>query len=500
MRQRIVLKINQDYYLRFVAIIIGILNVLTVNNQFAASGLIGAEVIILVLFFVRKKYTDYIGFYCISFCLCMEFGIFVNNTTFYSLKNTRLFGINLGIWLLFPLAFLGIINWRSILSRNQNGPVYKFARRILVLMAIAIVMGLITIVTNDNNIGSLPNLTISFVNEIYTSFLITAFSIFSMIYMYYYDKLEIEKMENYLVAVIFGTMAQIVVSSTLGIYGYYGGVRTILVCTLSFIAPLFPVVLVFYFVNKDANVPINIIELIISFYCLFIAVVNNANGKMIIMTIACPVLIYLILRGRYGRVWIIVLPSVPLLLYAIIRILVKQSADSILLYSKLDQVISLFRLGSGDWFETMESSPKFRVAEFTNVVIEYIKKPWFSIFGKGVLGTILDYTNSFGESYKAGTFSKGEWSIGAFYSMHLVPASFMLWNGIVGLYFYISTIVKNLRMSNKNCLLLVGTVWFAVFYGYSSTLTVYGIIILIIGYFEIEEDIRNEKNFNPIVS
>lgn len=481
------LKVNQNYLLRFIGIAIGILNVITINNRATAMIIVLLQLLVIVYLLIKRKYTDYIGCYCIFYSLCVEFGTFTNTESFYNLKNTRILGVNLGIWLLLPISIMGILNAKVILFKRNNNLMFKFAKTLLCLMLIAIIMGLITIALNDNGILSLPNLLHAYVNEIYTSFGVTIMIIFTILYIYTFNNLDLIKLQNYLLSVIYGTIAQVFTSSILGIHGHYGGVNTLLACTLSFMMPLFPIILFYYFLKRKTDTQVGIIGIAASLYCLYITLINNANGKMIILSILCPIFFYNILRRRYGKICYLLLPLLPMLLLCVIQLLHSSSANSILLTSKLNQVITLFNVTSSSWFDFMRSSPRFRVAEFISIAIEYIDKPGYMLLGKGVLGTIIDHTNSFGSSFLPGTFSEEEWSIGAFYSMHFVVASFLLWNGILGLWFYISTIVKNIHFFSKSIFLFVGTVWFAVYYGYSATMTVFGILALLLGYLEIEE-------------
>ena len=53
---------------------------------------------------------------------------------------------------------------------------------------------------------------------------------------------------------------------------------------------------------------------------------------------------------------------------------------------KLEQVYSLLNFKE-NWYHLLPDSPKYRIEEFINILIEYYKKPYLSIFGKGIAGS-----------------------------------------------------------------------------------------------------------------
>lgn len=483
------LKIETSFIVKVISIIVGVLNILLISNIFAAYVMVFVEIVTLLFLFFRKKYTDYMGYFLIFYTLSMEFSGFVGTTQFYNFKNTTIGGLNLGIWFTLPLFVKFLFNTKYVLNRSKTILKAKsFFIKYSMILCMAVFMGLITILVNDNNVQYFPNLFSTFLGEFYTSFFMSTVVFSILIYLKCIGRFDLSKTINFIVAIIYGAIAQILISHILGIRGFYAGVETLMSSTIAFIIPLFPVILIYYFINNQHGVKVHFISIVLSFYCLFLSLISNANGKLIMLTILCPFCIYYVINKSIKLGWIIFLPIIPILLFFILNVIESNLSESILLQSKFNQVLSLFDFTGRSWFGDMASSPRFRVAEFTSIVYEYMEKPWYILFGKGVLGTIKDYTNSFGSSYALGTYSEKEWAIGSFYNMHFAPASFLLWGGLFGMYFYITTVVSNLKLSRNSVLLLVGTVWLAIYFGYSATLSAFGSTILMCGYFEIEKD------------
>ena len=127
-----------------------------------------------------------------------------------------------------------------------------------------------------------------------------------------------------------------------------------------------------------------------------------------------------------------------------------------------------------------------RIAEFLNIAEEYLRKPWYALFGKGFCGTIKDHLGLF-EDLSEFSFSKWELELGAYYSLHESINCFFLVGGVFGLYTLLSLLWKTYRFIDKSPWLVFGFMWILLFYNYHLTIGIYGITSLIVGLEDVYE-------------
>lgn len=496
------IDITKDIIIPLLGIIIGIINVEGMYNTFLAILTVIIQLIVLFVLFLRGNYTDYLGFFCLSFSLCVEFNTFANMDSFINFRNLRFAGINLGVWLLIPFSLMCVlISRESFTLASKIKPLYSFSTQLITIISIAVIIGLFNLLINDNGVLNFPNTFLVFLNEFYTSFAFVLLLILTYLYLVALNKLNLSRFRRYLFAIILGVAAQILYSYYFELYGQYAGVNILMVSTVSFVAPLFPIAVFIELKNMKKAFVLFVFGILL--FSTYIFLKFNSNGKIIILAFLSPVILYYTaVKSKRSNIAMLIFFIALEAILAFSLFALNRNEYSILYMSKFSQVKSLFNFGDTEWFDLMEGSPKFRIAEFYCILIEFLYKPWYFPFGKGVLGTIKDHINFFKEyAYLEGTFSVEEWDIGAFCGMHFVPASFLLWGGLFGLFFYIKTIVTNIRNIYSNFFLLIGTVWFALFFGYSTTLTVFGITSLLVGYHSsIAEETFNEPQKTENVS
>ena len=103
------------------------LNVLFCRDALVANFIIFIELAILAYCFLRGNITIYFGCYLIFLCTSLEYGVFVGTEEFYSFKNFRILGVNLGLFLFF-LSFLACFKGVKINKIKANYPsLYKYA-------------------------------------------------------------------------------------------------------------------------------------------------------------------------------------------------------------------------------------------------------------------------------------------------------------------------------------------------------------------------------------
>ncbi|MGX7419745.1 hypothetical protein ACWOFR_13195 [Carnobacterium gallinarum] len=469
-----------------VASIVVVCNSLFYSNYFLSLILVIMEIIILAVCYFRKKITYYLGYYIIFLTLSFEFDYFFETQAFYGFKNFRIGGINLGIICLLPIVILFFSNGVKLKElKNSFSLVYSISKNIILLNIFAIIMGLVTILFNDNRIQNLPGVLTKYLSSVYS---VSAIPILLIIcFIYIIDKEDEEvviKLGQFLFAALFAISISIIFSFFNGNFGYYGGVNTLLIQS---IVQFFPFIFIFYF--YDYRIPKWSYVLI--FIAGYISLVYNAQGKIIIVYFLLPILITIIYAKNKKIIPLfLLLFLLPIFILVFVELIGNLSADSILFKSKFDQAFALIKFWDGNWFDNLPSSPKYRVSEFLNIISEYLKKPYFFFFGKGFLGSITD-TRSLFNMYDLDAFTVDEWNYRIFYNMHETLNVVFLSNGLFGLYVLFKVLRNLMKNINDNPWILIGSFWFLIIYGYSITLTAFGCFSLLYGYYC--SDMSNKK-------
>jgi hypothetical protein len=148
---------------------------------------------------------------------------------------------------------------------------------------------------------------------------------------------------------------------------------------------------------------------------------------------------------------------------------------------------------SPNWFNNLPSSPRYRVAQFLNIMIEYFNKPYFILFGKGFFGTYQDYINGFTEGYLS-AFTKQEFDNNTYYYVHDAINVIPLTHGLAG-FIAIYSLVKRFFLSFlKSNFLIIGTIWFTIYYGFSFNISLFGVTALFTGLIEIDSYYKKNEN------
>ena len=84
-----------------------------------------------------------------------------------------------------------------------------------------------------------------------------------------------------------------------------------------------------------------------------------------------------------------------------------------------------------------------------------------------------------------------QWNHGTFYRPHETLNVIFLYHGLIGLCFYIYSLFFVFKNSKKSPWLLIGGIWFLLFYGYSITLSAFGMTALLLGLYEV--DVEGKK-------
>ena len=217
-------------------------------------------------------------------------------------------------------------------------------------------------------------------------------------------------------------------------------------------------------------------------------IIYNTNGKLIMLfVIVMSIFIVLSFINNDMFAKSVSVAIVFVLIFGPTNIY-SSTAIKPLYNAKLKVVIGLINIFQKNWLENVPQSSRVRIEEFRNVYIEFMKKPWIIITGKGYLGSIKDYTGYITNlNTYDGLCSEIEWTHKTFFNLHEIT-SYILTYGALGILFcinFLQTVIIHLVKEN-NIWILIGAYWFILFYGYSLTISTFSIAALLYGAWQVE--------------
>ena len=464
-------------------------NVLFIFNQRLSYVVIILQVLILAYLFLKQKYVDYLGLYFIFLGSSMEFGYFLGTEKFYGFKNFRFLGLNLGIIALLPIFLVAMMNIKKVLALMNKR---KLAKEILILWffvaLISTIVGAFGIIINDNGIRYLRSVFRSFFEETYIWFLFPLMMVISILFVISTSKKNISKLKQYILLFIICFLLTIPFSFIFGKRGTYGNVDTLIIPNVYFICPLF------LLVPLSINIKHKVGYFILCFISLALVLLYNANGKFIIL-LGFVVIYYVFFAWKLikkKRTKLLFAIAILLSIVAGVFVLIETYNSSYLLRSKMDQAISMLSFWKPDWLSNMSESPRYRFYELIDTFLEYARKPYYILTGKGYLGSFKDYNGYFGKYYTEGGFSREEWVIHSFYSVHETFNGVLLSSGIIGTLLYFKVAVELIKKHLLSFYFLIGAIWFLLLYGYSVTISVFGILLFVVGLLDICDHKKRE--------
>lgn len=469
-----------------VASIVSLINILFYDNLPISYLVVGIEISLLFFELLRKNYCGFLCYYVIFISFCLEFPGFTQNERLYNLKDIRILGINLGIWVGIPTIIIFLINFKSIwgtLRKSARG-LRRFATGFFGMNTLAILVGAVLIIVNDNGIQNLEGMWGMYIGEMYQYIFVPVLCFCCLALSISFNESKIDDLVCMLQAVLWAAVIQQVMAVCFSIEASYGGTSialTSMVCS-------FTTFLLLFFAYDNILYPK--VSIIMGIVSMALAFVSGMGGKGIVVIVVLVLVfeVMLVASNEKGKLVLgILLPVVAITVFGWTMKSVFQEND--LMAYKLYSLKSMFGFGPG-WLENMAHSPKVRVGEIINIAIEYIRKPWLLITGKGFLGTVKDYSNVWENaivSYDA--FTDEEWNANVFYSMHEITSYLLIYGGIGIMYMfsYLKFVVQHYK---KSVWVLLGVYWFVLFYGFSFTIASYGSFVFFYSIYEAE---RNDK-------
>lgn len=468
-------------HLKIIPVSVGVIcvigTILSCQSMPIGYAVIAIQAIALILILI---YKPHLAIPCLIFNLAsnLEFSTFVNNgdEQLYNLSNTKIAGANIGIY------FLIISLLSFFLIRSKFKTRFKFSRPqvfITILFFIMYIQSLLlTIFDYLSESSKTVNFEISYIIGVAYLQLWPIILLFT--FMYYISKVENGlKILKYTVGyTMLSTLIACLILNALGFQGTYGASPYYLAPTIIFMAPF--IILIFkdpFFELKPYSIYLKFVFLVV----IPVLFLNLTGGKIILFLIISIIFSLKNLKIKY---WFFILIIISLAIFNFANI----SDDDVLMRSKLNELISLFDFFSGDWYDSLRASTKFRVDEFINIYQHYIAHPLHIFSGFGIAGGAPDYIRGYG--YLAdGSFPEVEYANEYFISYHEI-SSFVIKYGLTGLIVFSCLLMYTYKNLNRSQFLIVGMIWFLFFWGYSQTLAVIGAAILAIGIMEV----HSEKN------
>lgn len=151
---------------------------------------------------------------------------------------------------------------------------------------------------------------------------------------------------------------------------------------------------------------------------------------------------------------------------------------------KLNSAKAIMEIWKPGWLENMPNSPKHRIDEFLNILIELKEHPLFLPFGKGYGGNILHHI-SLKPWTIDGDFSVAEVSEGLFFNLHETVNWMFLKSGVLGLGFTIAVTFKCIKNIKYTPWIVLGFIWFLFYYSNYISMS-FGLACLILGLYQVD--------------
>lgn len=467
-----------------ISCIVGILNLFTYANFAASVGIVIVEITALVFLLLKTQYDEFYCMFLIFLCMSFEFNDTVGSDVLYGFKAFEIVGINLSLLILVFFIVFYRLRRRKICfdKRSLDG---RFIFSLLIIGFLGVFNGILSLTFNDNDIDRLSNPGGMFLGQVYLKFLMELIIALSVYYAIRKCEDSLEKIKNCLVAILIGGIITMIVSRASGIMGTYGGVKTLQIQNIIRYIPF----LYIYSITEKKRLT-KFLVFFLSTVGMIFTLLYNATGKMLMLYAFVPIAVVFVTFKKDKKLAICEVLVFPIILLLGGTFILSDIQSSTIFSSKLREVVALFDFGPG-WLKNMPVSPRVRIAEFVNVLYEYIEHPLRIITGKGYLGTIKDHVGLITNVLDA--YSVEQDRLGIFYALHESINNLFLTNGIIGLIFIARYVILLLKHAFKSMHAYSALFWLFFAYGFSFTLTGYGITAMMVCLYEISLENRKEK-------
>lgn len=479
-----------------IAIIFGILNVISTRNGDLSLILSLVEYAIVYYNLIRRKSFESFIYYVLFSTVSFEMDAFIfgmEQPTFIRYSFFNLPGVYDWAYNLTTLVFfVHVYKFDKDIIDEDTRTLFQWLKILLISGSVSIAVG---VCVNDNSIvdsGLYPKLAVSTIMRF--SFM---FMFFYICAIYVQDMKVRDKLYTSAKHILLAVAVSSLVGLFLGYRGYYGDWSSDMILSPMMFAYT-PCLMLFY---KKEN--------LYSYLYLFAAI------AVIIASFSNPVLIgskwYLIIAGTifafiYSTMNINSWKYGILLLLALLYLVPSIGMGISLLYKSDDFNSWKFMQAFGalnilsysdfeSWFNSLDNSAQFRLDEIFNISIEYLNKPPYLLFGKGLGGTTLHYTNFENlDWYADASFTREQTGNGFFYQMHETMSVIFLRHGLLGIAFMFIVVKMLFKRLNQNPWAMIGLLWFAFFWGWCVSFRLGTMAIILALAYKTSEKSLNEHN------
>lgn len=473
---------KKDILFIVIGLIFSFLNITTCTNHSLSSINITLQIIILVYFLFKNEIMQYFLYYLLFITLSFEEG-YLFNTKWFGLLNIQIFGVNIAFILMLPLVVYIVFNLKKLKENiHNNANTFKVLLLLLCVYVIAMIMGLINILLNNNLIQSITSYKHLYFSLLY----FYGFTVILMFVIFYiinvFDKKNVI-IKKYIVLILSILAINVLFTFIFNIKGSYDVYNVLLLPSATFYFS-FLCLYGFYTDNKYMK-----IISIVSVVPLLVYNIFASSGKSILILMFIPIiLIYRYFsKNKNVKSFIKFFLAVVFFVGIFIVLINNFSSSNSIFTEKISQIESLMDFSNKNYLMNVSPSPRCRILEIINITKEYIKAPQQLLFGKGFLGTYKDYTGllkGIGNAY-----TDIQWESGLFYVPHETFSRLFLMNGLFGIYVMYIILKLMLKSLKNNCWMIIGFLWFIFFYGYSFNLSVLGATFFIIGLIDYDKNL-----------
>ena len=476
-----------DYRKDIISIFIwSTLNIITSQTPLLACAIALIEHLIIISLLTRRKYYEAFKYFLIFVTISLEISAFItgSNLDTYTFFNVPILHGMLNVFEVLWLYFVIKPYSRAV---NFKGNCLFLNRWINILFITGIISGFITMLINDNNVLYSGNYPKTFFLHIIGFIGRFCFYQISLVYICCLKKYnEVSYLcSNIFIALIFSS----VIMALCGYQGYYGEDKTMLSSLAMGLSPC--LLLVSYKGEKIYNtiVFISVCFAIISSF-FYPSVIGSKWYLVLFLVIICYAS-YVILGKQSPKLLftcgVLFIAALPLISDYVLSIV---GTDSYIGY-KLRQSFGILNFknmtSAMDFMGGMGQSPMFRFDELHNIFIEHLKKPFFSVFGKGYGGTTLHHTDLLSWETAMGAFSDDEIRMNAYHTMHETLAQVFLTHGFLGIFFVFSLLYRLFKSYEYSGWAIMGFLFIFFYWNYGMSFSI-GTVAVVLSLYQLDNN------------
>lgn len=468
----------------FIVMVLALLSALGKYAPALAVTIALAEVLVLLIVpLIRRDVVLYYMLFIVFAGTALSNATFVYNDynaplyTFVQLPFVQ--STHVPVLLFLPLLFLFGRGEIPFLSKLSEHKALRTTLRFMCLMFLTgALFGFVVRWCNDNSLRDTYDLWYYIYEGNLLIYLNLLFLSVGLTYCFVTSKKLVGEFENYLLVFLFGIAAATVFSVLFGWSADYMDNTTLLLSQ----SAIYGVFLLVYPLYGKKPKSVKILSLVLGAASVFAMLFKSSElgGKWWIYVFFT--LLVLLFKMFFSKKRVLKIAAVAVALGAVGGVVLFMNVDFDLGLSetKMHQFFDLLNVFDRHWYSSLPESPKVRIDEFVNVLIEYVKKPYFALFGKGFGATV---TKHWGETDwsidSVNVFSQLELKNQVFGIMHETVNRLILAFGVVGIAFIVREIWFAIRRFRDSFPCLIGFVWFIFFYNTVYSALYIGLVCLL---------------------